>query len=657
MNGKFRAAWLLLTTISLLSFVFGGRLVCAVSSHPTLSSHTTISGPLELSLDLDPAVAQPRDSVALQITLTNHQAHVATPELDLRLPAALSPRSSHLPAGTVLSYQDNTLSWSPIVGADGGVARLELTLSTSVADTNHPQQPVEVTLRYDGQQFSSAAEFWLGLAPTVAVRTSPALVPVGVPVQLTALIGGSGPFKQRWDLGDGRHLDANNPQVVYAQPGTYQVSVNVANPLATAMAKAGITVVATPAATFSLGDPMPTPGQPVEFVNQSGGQPPHTFVWDFGDGTTSNEANPIHAFHAPGTYTVRLLVENEHGVSETSQTVAVGVGPIVDLIIANSAGTGQVVHGQAYSDDSVSRLQWDMGDGRSYEGETVDHVYYVPGDYLVTVRGENDYGSSEVSQWLHVVADDFFMFLPMLASTGLSPVVETPDIAPADKIIGEAEASAPGAPPARPVEEGSLAEPRLVPVESGGAAAPLDQDTLDPAESQPPGDMLIDPLPIEAHDGTPVVLPPSAPLPPGASPAESLLWYINEARRLHNLSPLAYNYELSIAAQMHSEDMAGNSDLMHDGSDGSMPAERQRRYGYTGFYGGEAVAWGWDTAVPVVEFWVNSPPHRVLILDPDIREVGVGYYADGRAPNIWYWTAEFGVPPRPDSDEATTAPN
>lgn len=657
MNGKSRTASLLLTTFCLLSFIFGGGLVYAVPSQPVLSSHATISGPLELSLELDTAVAQPRDPVSLQISLTNHQAHLATPEIELRLPGALSPRSTSLPAGTVYNYQENTLSWLPIIQGDGGIARLELALTASVAATNHPEQPLEVSLRYDGQEFSSTAEFWVGIAPTVTIRTSPAVVPVGVPVQLSALTGGSGPFHQRWDLGDGRQLEANDPQVVYARPGTYQVSVTVANPLATAMAKAGISVVAAPAAAFSLADPLPIPGQSVQFINQSGGEPPQTFLWDFGDGTNSSEANPAHAYHAPGIYTVRLLVESEHGTSETSQAVTVGAAPVLDLVIANSTGTGQQIHGQAYSDDSVSRLIWDMGDGRYYEGDTVDHTYYVPGDYLVTVRGENDYGSSEASHWVNVVPGDFFMFLPILASSGLPSATDISGVANGDAVIGAALATEPTALPASPVDAVSEPESRPVPVQPGGAAAPLDQDLPEPAEPLPPGDELIAPAPTETPDTQPIALPLQAPLAPGASPAESLLWYINEARWLHGLSPLTYNYELSIAAQMHSEDMAGNPDIMHDGSDGSMPAERQRRYGYGGFYGGEAVAWGWDNAVPVVEFWVNSPPHRVLLLDPDIREVGVGYFADGRSPNIWYWTAEFGVPPRSESEGLGTTPS
>lgn len=35
--------------------------------------------------------------------------------------------------------------------------------------------------------------------------------------------------------------------------------------------------------------------------------------WDFGDGTTSTDANPTHAYMAPGTYTVTLRITAPDG--------------------------------------------------------------------------------------------------------------------------------------------------------------------------------------------------------------------------------------------------------------------------------------------------------------------------------------------------------
>jgi hypothetical protein len=52
-------------------------------------------------------------------------------------------------------------------------------------------------------------------------------------------------------------------------------------------------------------------------------------------------------------------------------------------------------------------------------------------------------------------------------------------------------------------------------------------------------------------------------------------------------------------------------------------------------------------ALEAVEFWLNSPPHRRILLNRNATEVGVGYTVSFNAPNVWYWTAEFGNPTLP----------
>ena len=50
----------------------------------------------------------------------------------------------------------------------------------------------------------------------------------------------------------------------------------------------------------------------VQFDNRTTGQAT-SFVWDFGDGESSTERNPLHRFGAPGTYTVTLEARNQWG--------------------------------------------------------------------------------------------------------------------------------------------------------------------------------------------------------------------------------------------------------------------------------------------------------------------------------------------------------
>lgn len=51
-------------------------------------------------------------------------------------------------------------------------------------------------------------------------------------------------------------------------------------------------------------------------------------LWDFGDGETSDELNPVHTFPGPGDYTVTLTVSSPNGADSVAHVVAVGPTPV-----------------------------------------------------------------------------------------------------------------------------------------------------------------------------------------------------------------------------------------------------------------------------------------------------------------------------------------
>ena len=63
----------------------------------------------------------------------------------------------------------------------------------------------------------------------------------------------------------------------------------------------------------------------------SGGSPPYTYNWDFGDSTTSILQNPIHLFGGTGTYTVSLIVTDSVGQSDTAIYSVSIDGPIASI--------------------------------------------------------------------------------------------------------------------------------------------------------------------------------------------------------------------------------------------------------------------------------------------------------------------------------------
>ena len=69
-------------------------------------------------------------------------------------------------------------------------------------------------------------------------------------------------------------------------------------------------------------------GLSVQFNNQSSGDQPLSYLWDFGDGVVPNpdnrtETNPVHAYANPGTYPVTLQVTNSVGTNSVTKSVTV----------------------------------------------------------------------------------------------------------------------------------------------------------------------------------------------------------------------------------------------------------------------------------------------------------------------------------------------
>ncbi len=66
------------------------------------------------------------------------------------------------------------------------------------------------------------------------------------------------------------------------------------------------------------------------------------------------------------------------------------------------------------------------------------------------------------------------------------------------------------------------------------------------------------------------------------------------------------------------------------------PFEMMTAFGISYSYAGENIAMGYATPQAVMDGWMNSPGHRVNILNANYPQIGVGYVADGS-----YWTQEF----------------
>ena len=114
-----------------------------------------------------------------------------------------------------------------------------------------------------------------------------------------------------------------------------------------------------------------------------------TYMWDFGDGETSDFTDPVHLFKNAGTFTVKLTVTTELGFSDdTTVTVEVNHIPNISFKVLNACeGTKIKFDNQTtIVGNSPITYSWDFGDGNTSTMEDPEHEYNTPGGYRVTLR-------------------------------------------------------------------------------------------------------------------------------------------------------------------------------------------------------------------------------------------------------------------------------
>jgi uncharacterized protein YkwD len=139
--------------------------------------------------------------------------------------------------------------------------------------------------------------------------------------------------------------------------------------------------------------------------------------------------------------------------------------------------------------------------------------------------------------------------------------------------------------------------------------------------------------------GLAMALLPAKPAVAQSSPSTDFLqdeaqtiYLVNLERAAQGAPPLRWNRELTLAARGFSYDSVinrPNGYCGHEDSLGRRPGERLTTYGYVNMVTwAENVLCGLGSAEATVDAWMRSDGHRMAMLDPALREVGVGFFQD-----------------------------
>jgi len=212
----------------------------------------------------------------------------------------------------------------------------------------------------------------------------------------------------KWDFGDGYTSNEQNPQHIYDTKGIYEVILTISGEFGKNSTKKTISVYELVEAIFSANPHQGRAPLEVEFTNRSTGSI-DSWHWDFGDGNTSTEQNPVYTYDRGGNFTVSLTVSGDGGTDTEEKEIRViesgfsaepeeGIAPLIVVFTDDSRG-------------DIDTWHWNFGDGNTSSEQEPVHEYESGGTYTVTLTVSGEAGETSAEKIIEVYDSAEAMFL------------------------------------------------------------------------------------------------------------------------------------------------------------------------------------------------------------------------------------------------------
>ncbi len=164
----------------------------------------------------------------------------------------------------------------------------------------------------------------------------------------------------QWDFGDGSPVSNEFEPVHTFNEGTYTIRLIASDPNTCNLIDTTyftIRVYPKPTAAFTWSPDPPQENTPTQFTNQSLNS--NAWLWDFGDGTTSTDRDPVHQFNTTGTFNVALVAFNAAGCTDTARLdVPAVILPLLDVPNAFTPGKFGVNSIVSVMGFGIGKMNW-----------------------------------------------------------------------------------------------------------------------------------------------------------------------------------------------------------------------------------------------------------------------------------------------------------
>jgi len=143
------------------------------------------------------------------------------------------------------------------------------------------------------------------------------------------------------------------------------------------------------------------------------------YTWSFGDGKTGYGLNPTHLYNNSGTFTVKLTVKDNFGVTDEDETTAVIVTPNIipdePLVIGPQKGTKNTKYAYTASsidgDNDTIQYNFDWDDGTSNTSDFIPsgdaaiytHIWTAAGRYTIEVQAYDNQTPSDIARYIVLI--------------------------------------------------------------------------------------------------------------------------------------------------------------------------------------------------------------------------------------------------------------